>query len=257
MQQGPPSIPTETVRDDPHLNPYPTFTVHREAAKRTFPWELTEDEIQLALPRTQDEEEDNYTRETKRPRLEEPIPTSTDEATTEKTSHDTTVALPPPEAAAAAATDRDDLDPVTDTHPIARTTRATRRWTPAENAKLTSAITDTCKKKWGKEFKSDWDAISALVPGRTKAQCYYRWSNTLVSKSDRANGRAGKWEDDEDIKLRNAVRIHGGKNWVAIAALVPGRTECQCGGRWRKHLDPDRSTVREEEHDTVNKASAS
>jgi hypothetical protein len=84
----------------------------------------------------------------------------------------------------------------------------------------------------------------------------YRWHDALDPSVDRANGRTGKWEDDEDIKLRNAVRIHGGKNWVAIAALVPGRTRIQCVGRWRKYLDPDRSTVREEEHDTVDMASA-
>jgi hypothetical protein len=57
MLQGPPttpteddeaSIPTEHVRNGPNLNRI--FTVRHKAAKRTFPWELTADEIQLALP---------------------------------------------------------------------------------------------------------------------------------------------------------------------------------------------------------------
>jgi hypothetical protein len=34
------------------------------------------------------------------------------------------------------------------------------------------------------------------------------------------NGRAGKWEEDEDKMLKNAVRTYGGKNWKAIALLV-------------------------------------
>jgi hypothetical protein len=37
---------------------------------------------------------------------------------------------------------------------------------------------------------------------------------------DLANGRTGKWAEDEDIKLKDAVQIHGGKEWIAITALV-------------------------------------
>jgi hypothetical protein len=227
------SIPTEhAVRNGPHLS-----AGNRKAAKRTFPWELAADEIQLALPRLQDE--DDYTRETKRPRLEEPVPTSTDEATTEKTSHDTTVALLPPEAAAAAA-DRDDSDPVTNMHPNVMTTGTSRPWTPEEIAKLTSAVTNTPKKKWGKKYKPDWVAISAQVPGRTRKQCIYKWRSTLDSSIDRAIGRTGKWKEDEDTKLKNAVHKHGGKDWAAIAALVPGRTRTQCHCRWQENLNPSR-----------------
>jgi hypothetical protein len=39
---------------------------------------------------------------------------------------------------------------------------------------------------------------------------------------------AGKWTEDEDLKLKHSVQTHGGKNWVAIAALVPGRKQKQC-----------------------------
>jgi hypothetical protein len=35
------------------------------------------------------------------------------------------------------------------------------------------------------------------------------------------------------IKLKAAVQIHGGKNWDAVAALVPGRTRKQCQNRLR------------------------
>jgi myb proto-oncogene protein len=47
-------------------------------------------------------------------------------------------------------------------------------------------------------------------------------------------GRTGKWTADEDSKLKDAVQTHGGKNWDAIAALVPSRTVIQCYDRWRK-----------------------
>jgi hypothetical protein len=42
------SIPTENVRDDPNLNR--TLTVRRKAAKRTFPWDLAGEELNLVSP---------------------------------------------------------------------------------------------------------------------------------------------------------------------------------------------------------------
>jgi hypothetical protein len=53
---------------------------------------------------------------------------------------------------------------------------------------------------------------------------------------DRANGRTGKWAEAEDSKLKDAVQTHGGKDWAAIAALVPGRTQKQCHQKWHKCL---------------------
>jgi hypothetical protein len=42
---------------------------------------------------------------------------------------------------------------------------------------------------------------------------------------DRTHARTGKLSTEEDDNLKDAVEIHDGKNWDAIAALVPGRTE--------------------------------
>ena len=42
----------------------------------------------------------------------------------------------------------------------------------------------------------------------------------------------------QDIILRKAVDIHGGKNWKQIATFLPGKTEVQCLHRWTKVLDP-------------------
>jgi hypothetical protein len=59
----------------------------------------------------------------------------------------------------------------------------------------------------------------------------------LDATIDLANGRTGKWTEDEVLKLKNAVQTHGGQNWGAIAALVPGRTKVQCHNRWKDASD--------------------
>ena len=79
----------------------------------------------------------------------------------------------------------------------------------------------------------NWDAIAPLVPGRTKNQCTNRWHDVLDPSVDRGSGRTGKWSEDEDIKLKDAVQRHGGKDWVAIF----GRTKSQCYDRWQNVLD--------------------
>jgi uncharacterized protein (DUF2237 family) len=104
------------------------------------------------------------------------------------------------------------------------------KWTAVEDSKLKDAV----QTHGGK----NWIAISALVPGRTKRQCEYRWQDALDPSIDQANGRTGRWTEDEVAKLKDAVLTHGGKNWVAIAALVPGRTKNQCNTRWQDVLNP-------------------
>ncbi|CAH0520365.1 unnamed protein product [Peronospora belbahrii] len=47
-----------------------------------------------------------------------------------------------------------------------------------------------------------------------------------------------RWTKGQDAALRESVRIHGEKNWKAIAELVPGRNHAQCLQRWRKVLKP-------------------
>jgi hypothetical protein len=135
-----------------------------------------------------------------------------------------------------------DADPVTDTQPNAGANRATGRWTLKEDAQLTSAFKNTCKKN----HCVDWVAIAALVPGRTKKSCWDRWHDVLGPNIDLASRRAGKWTADEDNELKNSVEMHCGKNFTAIATLVPGRTGNQCKERWDSALDPsiDRANER-------------
>lgn len=48
----------------------------------------------------------------------------------------------------------------------------------------------------------------------------------------------GKWTEDEDDRLRKAVKEFGGKNWKRIASKLSGRSDVQCLHRWQKVLRP-------------------
>jgi hypothetical protein len=67
----------------------------------------------------------------------------------------------------------------------------------------------------------NWGANAALVPGRTKLLCSDKWHGNLEPSVAPTTERAGKWTAVADSKLNDAVQTHGGKNLVAIAALVP------------------------------------
>jgi hypothetical protein len=226
-------IPTETVSNGPNWER--TVAVRRKAAMRTLPFGLAAEELHLvpssslSSPRAED-----IPAARKKPRLEESLPTETDEAARKTASPDVSVGLSPP-----VADNHDEYaEPVKDTQPNARAAWATGSWTLQEDAKLTSAVANTSKKWWGKEYKTDWVVVAALFPSRTNRQCWNRWKDVLDPNIDRTSGRKGNWTADEDIKLKDAVQAHGGKNWGAIAALVPDRTKKQSMIRWHSHLDP-------------------
>jgi hypothetical protein len=109
------------------------------------------------------------------------------------------------------------------------TTAHVGKWTKEEDNTLKDAVE--------KHNAEDWAAISELLPGRTKQQCNKRWHGALDSKSDEMTAHLGRWTKDEDSTLKDAVKKHNGKNWEAIAALVPGRTKQQCLNRWHSALD--------------------
>jgi myb proto-oncogene protein len=111
------------------------------------------------------------------------------------------------------------------------TTARAGRWTVDEDKKLKDAV-----QTHGGE---NWETIAALVTGRTKRQCSSRWQTISDTNIDPTPARAGRWTADEDGKLKDAVQTHGGKDWAAIAALVPGRTKSQCWSRWNVTLDPN------------------
>jgi hypothetical protein len=208
-----------------------TVAVRRKAAKRTNPFDLTAEELHEHLMSPSQAEDIQVA---KKPRLEEPLPATADEALKKTASPDLSVGLP------SATADSDDVNaaPVTDTEPNAGASRMTGHWTSEEGAKLTRAVANTPKTMQGKEYKTDWDAVTALVPGRTKTQCREKWYRILDASIVRATGRKGRWTADEDKKLKDAVPTHGDKDLGAIAALVPSRTKLQCRNRWHDALNP-------------------
>jgi hypothetical protein len=127
--------------------------------------------------------------------------------------------------------DNTPADPVISAAPlpsVSTSRAASRYWNGEEDTKLTDAV-----KKYGKK----WVAVASLVPGRTSEQCSARWVGAL----NPVNGSKGKprhtWKPEEDAKLTEAVKKHG-NNWVAVAALLPGRRGAQCRQRWTQKLDP-------------------
>jgi myb proto-oncogene protein len=116
---------------------------------------------------------------------------------------------------------------------IGRANGRTGKWAEDEDINLMDAV----QRHDGK----DWGAIPALVPGRTRNQCSSIWHDVLDPSIGGANGRTGKWTAVEDNKLKDALETHGDKDWVAISALVPGRTRNQCCMRWHTIFNP--STV--------------
>jgi hypothetical protein len=100
---------------------------------------------------------------------------------------------------------------------IARMEGCPGTWAEDEDIKLKGAIQTHGEK--------NWDSISVLLPGRTKDQCRNRWHHALNPSIDRKARCVGKWAEDEDSKLKDAVQTHGDKDWGTIAALVQGRTQ--------------------------------
>jgi hypothetical protein len=97
-------------------------------------------------------------------------------------------------------------------------------WTTEEDAKLTEVVT---------ELGCNWVAAAALVPGRTNLQCRNRWVRYLDPTIEHATG---KWTVEEDTMLTEAV-AELGKDWVAVAALVLGRTDKQCRQKYVDNLN--------------------
>ncbi|KAK9867210.1 hypothetical protein WJX84_001208 [Apatococcus fuscideae] len=77
-----------------------------------------------------------------------------------------------------------------------------------------------------------WSAVAKKITGRTGQQCAQRWRHKV-----NPHIKKEKWTDDEDDRLAMLVRQYGSA-WAEIARRMRGRTDQQCMGRWRRHLDP-------------------
>jgi hypothetical protein len=222
------SIPTEPERttNEPNKSISGT-TLKRKVCTETCVTKLSAQHIKSSP------DEDIPAR--KKPRLQVSLPAIAADADTLNASPDAGVAAP------VASADTGGTDPMTASpmQPNDGAARVPPRWwTPEEDKALTSAVKTTCKKKDGEEYRTDWVAIAELVPGRTRIQCLHRWHNVFESEKNETTASVGKrWTKEEDDKLKDATEKHNGKNWAAIAALVPGRTKKQCLHRWHSVLD--------------------
>jgi hypothetical protein len=100
---------------------------------------------------------------------------------------------------------------------IDQSNRRTGTWSEDEDIKLNVAVHTHGSNIWG--------AIAALIPGRGEVSVVN--DGTGVLDTSLTNGRTGKCSEDENIKLKDAVQTHCGKNCATIAALVSGRTKMQ------------------------------
>ena len=112
---------------------------------------------------------------------------------------------------------------------IEHTAERKGKWTAVEDRLLLHAVE--------KFSVTRWQQIAKLIPGRTKKQCWNRWQYAVDPSVVGMIERTGKWSAEEDDKLVAAVQKYNGKNWDAIAALVPSRTKRQCMDRWHKVLN--------------------
>ena len=73
-------------------------------------------------------------------------------------------------------------------------------------------------------------------PSKTQQSAMGTSSNLTASGKRRAS--MGKWTEEEDALLRQAVNEFGGRSWKKIALRLNGRTDVQCLHRWQKVLKP-------------------
>lgn len=62
-------------------------------------------------------------------------------------------------------------------------------------------------------------------------------SSKRVEKTSK-RGRSRKWTEDEDLKVKELVNMHGAGNWVRIATDLGSKTPKQIHARYRDYLRP-------------------
>ncbi|GLE05545.1 hypothetical protein PINS_up014568 [Pythium insidiosum] len=112
-----------------------------------------------------------------------------------------------------------------DASPTVEMPDASKRERPESNRELLKLE----QKPMQRTRSDDTDSASADADGETDSQ---------EPAEDPEAPSTKRWTKLQDNALRESVRIHGEKNWKAIAELVPGRNHAQCLQRWRKVLKP-------------------
>ena len=101
------------------------------------------------------------------------------------------------------------------------------KWSAEEDLKLELAV----KIHKRMDGSPDWALIAEHIDGKTSQQC----ANRFYRMQNRPSKR-GKWSEEEDAKLRQAVesnlRSNGRPNWDAVAEIIVGRTHKQCAAHY-------------------------
>ncbi|KAF9092295.1 hypothetical protein BGX23_004433 [Mortierella sp. AD031] len=85
------------------------------------------------------------------------------------------------------------------------------------------------------EFKPDWDEIARAMPGGTWTAEQCQKAYDISFKNHLKNSR---WTAEEDSDLLKAVKMLGRKNWVGVAATVPGKNSWECRMRFAELHEP-------------------
>jgi hypothetical protein len=124
-------------------------------------------------------------------------------------------------------TDHNDSPP-----PHVQQTSSTSPITPSSKPRKPSVTTP-------KLLSSPTDGDSDVVgESRTKTDELSRGDLQRSTSEAKRRASMGKWTEDEDGLLRQAVEEYGGKNWKKIASQLSGRSDVQCLHRWQKVLKP-------------------
>lgn len=108
----------------------------------------------------------------------------------------------------------------------------TGRWTPEEDKLLYDAIADFGMNAWTK--------VGERVGTRNRLQCFQRYSKVLDPRLAK-----GRWTDEEDARLRDAVQAANAQGddksvpWESISRHVETRSAKQCRERWINFISPD------------------
>lgn len=112
--------------------------------------------------------------------------------------------------------------------PHSRGHKETAAWSKEEDQLLELAVDMFKAKNWRKI--ADFIYINGRnLPRRTADQCNQRWLRTIDPKITKGN-----WPADEDMRLIAAVKACPSRNWKAISALLPNRTDVQIRGRLQR-----------------------
>ncbi|OMH85671.1 Myb-like protein L [Zancudomyces culisetae] len=97
--------------------------------------------------------------------------------------------------------------------------------------------------------EGQWQSISSCIEGRTSQQVLHRWYKVLHPMI-----KSGRWTEDEDALLLEAVKLYGVGKWTKISQHVPGRTDVKCRERYVNVLAPNvnhSKWTREEDHKLI------